>query len=129
MKVKNTKHIVGSPRREENGTWVECTLIYKHYFIKCLKITGQYISRLLFHNAFIHLICHSEKLSSVILTDFAIAEITDRSSEMTTSELGGRKATDSHGIVRAWSYIQIEGRTRKQRGHFRNSQLHGHSPL
>lgn len=35
---------------------------------------------------------------------------------MTTSELGGRKATDSHGIVRAWSYQQIEGRTRKQGG-------------
>lgn len=35
---------------------------------------------------------------------------------MTTSELGGRKATDSHGIVRAWSYQQIEGRTRKRGG-------------
>lgn len=50
-------------------------------------------------------------------------------SEMTTSELEGRKATDSHGIVRARSYQQIEGRTRKQKGHFRNSQLHGHPPL
>lgn len=39
-------------------------------------------------------------------------------SEMTTSELGGRKATDSHGIVRASSYQQIEGRTRKQGGGF-----------
>lgn len=40
-------------------------------------------------------------------------------SEMMTSELGGRKATDSHGIVKTWSSQQIGGgKTRKQKRAF-----------
>lgn len=91
---------------------------------KIPEITGQYYSRWLLSQCFSPiLICHCEKLSTVILTDYAIAEISDKNAlkwrHLNWEE--GRKATGSQGFVRVWSYQQIGG-TRKQGEHFRKSQ-------
>jgi len=34
----NTTHEVGSPRKEEKGTWVRCPLVYKHYFTRNITL-------------------------------------------------------------------------------------------